>query len=455
MTLCELQIPSLSDYPAMLIVIGLLCVLLLEGTNCVKVFSLCPTGAPALSENRHTYYCSNSADTTQGCPGYNEGLSYCSKYGLCCCRDALATCPGCTVPMNCSSDVCKASSSCPNHPGALCVIDNCGSCKPRFYVGKEEVTASCLEPPECNGKMYGGHCVDDDCELIEANGQLTTNCRRRGGECLVDLNNDVRCFTEVPRRKKPPKKDDDEEEDEEDKEDDEEDKEDDDCHPLPYCPDRPTVTPRPIAPGDVDDEDDETMSTGTGRTGTTGTTGTIGTTVTGTTDTTDTGTTGTTDTTDTGTTGTTDTTDTGTTGTTDTTDTSTTGTTDTTDTGTTGTTGTGTTGTGTTSTGTTGTGTTSTGTTGTGTTGTGTTSTGTTGTGTTGTGTGRNSDDDDDEIEDDNASKASKKSKKPSKKKNKDKRKLRSARKDNDYNRSISEDNPHYYRRFQRYYYNN
>ena len=412
----------------MLIIIGLLCVLLLEGANCAKVSPICPNGTPAVDTRGQYTYCAASADAPSSCPGDNEGLSYCSEIGLCCCNDSSATCPNCVVPLDCSSDICEAK-TCPNHPKALCVINYCGSCEPRFFVGKEEVTASCLEPPQCKGKMYGGHCLDDDCVLMEVNGQLTDRCRQRGGECLVDLNNNVRCFTDVPR-KKPPKKDDEDEDDDEE----EEEEEDNDCHPLPYCPpDVPAKPPRPVPADDDDDDDDDTVSTVSTATGTT-TTGT-GTTTTGTgTTTTGTGTT----TTGTGTT----TTGTGTT---------------TTGTGTT------TTGTGTT---TTGTGTTTTGTgtvtTGTGTTGTGTTGTGTTGTGTTDTesiGTASTATTKDDTASTGTTATASTAKTKGSKTSNKSKkgskRSLHSTSKNDEYERNLSEDNPHYYRRYQRYYYDN
>ena len=419
----------------MLIVIGLLCVLLLGVANCAKVSPICPTGTPAVDARGQYTYCAASADASSSCPGDDEGLSYCSKLGLCCCNDSSATCPNCVVPLNCSSDVCKVK-TCPNYPKATCLVNYCASCQPHFYVGKEEVTASCLEPPRCKGKIYGGHCLDDDCVLIEVNGELTDRCRQKGGECLVDLNNNVRCFTDLPR-KKPRKKDDDDEEEEE-----EEDDEEDDCYPLPYCPpDKPTKPPRPT-PADDDDDTMSTVSTATGTTTTsTGTTGT-GTTGTGTM-TTGTGTTGTG-------TMTTDTASTGTASTATTNDgTASTGTTNTasTDTASTGTASTATTNDGTASTGTTNTASTdtaSTGTASTATTNDGTASTGTTNTASTGTASAGTA-----------STATTKASKKSSKKGSKSKRHLRLSRKDVDYERNISEDNPHYYRRYQRYYYDN
>lgn len=448
----------------MLIVIGLLYVLLLEVANCAKVSPICPTGTPAVDTRGQYTYCAASADAPSSCPGDDEGLSYCSELGLCCCNDSSATCPNCMVPLNCSSDVCEAK-TCPNYPKARCLVNYCASCEPRFFVGKEEVTASCLEPPQCKGKMYGGHCLDDDCVLMEVNGELTDRCRQRGGECLVDLNNNVRCFTDVPR-KKPPKKDDDDEEEEEEEE------EEDDCHPLPYCPpDKPTRPPRPTPPDDDDDDDDtvSTVSTATGTTTTgTGTTTTgTGTTTTGTgTTTTGTGTTTTgTGTTDTASTATALTADTASTGTAST-DTASTGTasTATTNDGTASTATTKTASTGTASTDTASTGTASTATTNDDTASTATTQTASSGTASTGTASSATTNDDTASTGTTNtastgstgtaATGTTKGSTKSSKKGSKGKRHLRSMRKD-DYERNVSEDNPHYYRRYQRYYYDN
>jgi len=88
-------------------------------------------------------------------------------------------------------------------------MDYCGTCEPRFFLGKDEITSSCMEPPGCQGKVYGGHCIDDDCVLMEEDGIVTNRCKQAGKECVLDYLNNIRCIA-IPRKKDP--KDEEEEE---------------------------------------------------------------------------------------------------------------------------------------------------------------------------------------------------------------------------------------------------
>ena len=56
-------------------------------------------------------------------------------------------CPDGSQPVYCKEDPCRFA-TCPYFPEATCEADYCGGCNARFFVGKEEVTASCA-----TGKM--------------------------------------------------------------------------------------------------------------------------------------------------------------------------------------------------------------------------------------------------------------------------------------------------------------
>ncbi len=55
---------------------------------------------------------------------------------------AALTCPPDKPLVSCFADPCMFA-TCPAHPDAVCVADYCGGCNARFFIGNNEVTATC------------------------------------------------------------------------------------------------------------------------------------------------------------------------------------------------------------------------------------------------------------------------------------------------------------------------
>ena len=52
---------------------------------------------------------------------------------------------GCPISLStkkCSSDICD-SSVCTNYPNAVCYLDKCANCSPRYFIESNEITNGC------------------------------------------------------------------------------------------------------------------------------------------------------------------------------------------------------------------------------------------------------------------------------------------------------------------------